>query len=271
MKAKKSFGQHFLNSEAVANKIADRLTANKDTDMVLAIGPGRGMLTKYLLDKPYQLFAVEADRDMVTYLKFAYPKLTPTLIPDDVLKVRLEQHFDDQFYVIGNFPYNISSQILIKVIKYRDRVPELVGMFQKEVAERVAAKPGSKTYGVISVLVQAFFKCEYLFTVERGSFTPPPKVLSGVIRLTRFRDELDVDYGDFKAVVKIAFNQRRKMLRNTLKPLFPNEAIAHLDLLEKRPEQLSVDDFIALTKIYATYKKPSSSTEEESEEEFSEE
>ena len=252
MKAKKSFGQHFLNDESIAERIADSISAS-ESDSVLEIGPGQGMLTKYLLKKPYTFMAVEADRDMISYLNEAYPDIQGKLIADDVLKVRLEQHFDGEFYIIGNFPYNISSQILFKAIKYRDRVPELVGMFQKEVAERVVSKPGSKVYGVISVLIQAFYEGEYLFTVERGSFSPPPKVRSAVIRLRRIREELDdgMQYSDFRMVVKTAFNQRRKMLRNTLKPLFKNTPdILTEELFIQRPEQLSVDQFFYLTKKY---------------------
>jgi len=250
MKAKKSYGQHFLNQESIAQRIADSLSAQSENDSVLEIGPGQGMLTKYLIEKPYHFMAVDADKDMIDYLKNAYPEISGQIVYDDVLRVRFEQHFDDQFYVIGNFPYNISSQILFKIIKYRDRVPEMVGMFQKEVAERVVAKEGSRTYGVISVLIQAFYKGEYLFGVDKSCFTPPPKVQSAVIKLVRKSEDLEVDYKHLRMIVKTAFNQRRKMLRNNLKTLFTGHPILQSELFTKRPEHISVEQFIELTKIW---------------------
>lgn len=250
MKAKKSFGQHFLNKEKIAKRIADSLSAVGEEDCVLEIGPGQGMLTKYLLEKPYQLMAVDADKDMVAYLKYHYPQLGSNLLLDDILRVRFEQHFDDQFYVIGNFPYNISSQILIKIVKYHDRVPEMVGMFQKEVADRVVAPEGSRTYGVISALVQFYYKATLLFDVDRKNFSPPPKVQSAVIKLERKSEELDVDYKNYRRIVKTAFNQRRKMLRNNLKTMFVDHPILQSELFMKRPEHISVEQFLDLTRLW---------------------
>lgn len=253
LRAKKSYGQHFLNSEQIAERIVESLQKTNLYDKVLEVGPGKGVLTKYLLEKPYDLVAVEADDDMVTYLQQVYPGLDGRLVAADFLKLRLNEVLGDApFGLIGNFPYNISSQILIKMIEYRSQIPEMVGMFQREVAERVIAPPGSKTYGVISVLVQAYYSGEYLFTVKPGSFSPPPKVQSAVIRLTR-KDPfvLDCDERLFKRIVKQAFNQRRKMLRNTLKSLFSEEILKE-DFFQKRPEVLSVEDFVQLTRRATT-------------------
>jgi len=253
LRAKKSYGQHFLNSEQIAERIVESLQKTNLYDKVLEVGPGKGVLTKYLLEKPYDLVAVEADDDMVTYLQQVYPGLDGRLVAADFLKLRLNEVLGDApFGLIGNFPYNISSQILIKMIEYRAQIPEMVGMFQREVAERVIAPPGSKTYGVISVLVQAYYSGEYLFTVKPGSFSPPPKVQSAVIRLTR-KDPfvLDCDERLFKRIVKQAFNQRRKMLRNTLKSLFSEEILKE-DFFQKRPEVLSVEDFVQLTRRATT-------------------
>ncbi|MBL7826329.1 MAG: ribosomal RNA small subunit methyltransferase A, partial [Saprospiraceae bacterium] len=227
--AKKSYGQHFLKHDAIASRIAESLLQAGVTKLVLEVGPGMGMLTKHLLAHPeYQTYAVEADRDMVEYLQKNFPQWPPDhLIFKDFLDVNFQEHLGAApFCLIGNFPYNISTQILFKVLDWRQQIPEMVGMFQKEVADRVVSKPGSKVYGITSVLSQAFYKTEYLFTVERGSFNPPPKVLSAVIRLTR-KDgfELGCDEALFRKIVKTAFNQRRKMLRNTLKPFFPNEQL----------------------------------------------
>ena len=257
IKAKKSFGQHFLTSEPIAQRIAESLQKTSEYKKVLEVGPGKGILTKFLLDKPYELVAVEADVDMVTYLKQFFPSLEGRVVEADFLKLRLDEVMGaDSFGLIGNFPYNISSQILFKMIDYRAQIPELVGMFQREMAERVIAPPGSKTYGVISVLVQAFYKGEYLFSVKPGSFSPPPKVQSAVIRLVR-KDPyvLDCDERLFRRIVKQSFNQRRKMLRNTLKPLFPEEILKE-EFFQQRPEVLSVEDFVQLAKrIEALQKK----------------
>lgn len=248
MKAKKSYGQHFLRHPEIARKIAESLTGAGGYETILEIGPGTGMLTRFLVELPYRLIAVEADRDMVAYLVQNFPQLAGNLIPADILQLRLEDHISGQFAIIGNFPYNISSQILFKMLDYKDRVPQLVGMFQREVAMRVVAGPGNKDYGIISVLVQAFYDGEYLFTVDKSSFNPPPQVQSGVIRLTRkVSQDLGCDEILFKKVVKQAFSQRRKMLRNTMKSLINDPEILAEPFFEQRPERLSVADFVGLT------------------------
>ncbi len=250
MKAKKSFGQHFLNSPHIAQRIVDSLSYGTESGNVLEVGPGKGVLTQFLLEKNCHFKAVEADRDMVDYLSATYPQLAGNLISEDFLKLPLDQVFDGQpFSLIGNFPYNISSQIVFRMLKYRDLVPEMVGMFQKEVAERIIAPHGSKTYGVISVLTQAYYSGKYLFTVQAGSFTPPPKVLSGVIRLERIEQtELEGYEKTFSRVVKQAFSQRRKMLRNTMKTFLKDDPLLRDAFFDQRPEALSVKDYIALTK-----------------------
>lgn len=244
--AKKFLGQHFLKDENIARQIADSLTAT--TPHVLEIGPGMGVLTKYLYNKEgLDFHAIEIDRESVAYLHEHYPTLH--VIEGDFLALDLSTLFSEPFAVIGNFPYNISSQILFKVFDNRNCIPEVVGMFQKEVAERVAAKPGSKTYGILSVLLSAFYNIEYLFTVHENVFNPPPKVKSAVIRLRRNDvTSLECDETLFVKVVKIGFNQRRKTLRNALKQLsLPLDAVPS-QLLSLRAEQLSVNDFITLTK-----------------------
>ena len=249
LRAKKSFGQHFLTSEHIAQRIVESLHKTGQYKKVLEVGPGKGILTKFLLDSPFDLLAVEADTDMVTYLRQFFPQLDGRIVEADFLKVRLDEVMGGEpFALIGNFPYNISSQILIKMVEYRAQIPELVGMFQREMAERVIAPPGSKTYGVISVLVQAYYEGEYLFSVKPGSFSPPPKVQSAVIRLTR-KDSysLDCDERLFRMIVKQAFSQRRKMLRNTLKGQLPEEVLKE-DYFQQRPEVLSVEDFVELTR-----------------------
>lgn len=252
MKAKKSFGQHFLNREEIAERIANSLTVNNELGHpVLEVGPGKGMLTKYLLKQYPLLKVVEADVDMVNILHKYYPQLENRVISGDFLKVDLAAVFEGQsFSLIGNFPYNISSQIVFRMIKYRDIVPEMVGMFQKEMADRIIAKPGGKDYGIISVLAQAYYEGQTLFDVDKSCFTPPPKVQSAVIRLIRKENQdLGCDEGLFRQVVKTSFNQRRKMLRNTLKPLFPEGSTALEDVFfQKRPEQLSLADFVAVTR-----------------------
>ncbi len=249
MKAKKSYGQHFLNSEQIAQKIADALLLTTAYQQVLEVGPGKGMLTKYLLQKEFDLIAVEADSDMVMYLKKHFPSLKDQIVEADFLKVPLDQLMRQQaFGLIGNFPYNISSQILFRMLEYQQLIPEMVGMFQKEVAERVVADPGSKTYGVISVLVQADYSGEYLFTVDRKKFTPPPKVQSAVIRLTRRPESLiKTDAQLFRQIVKQSFSQRRKMLRNTMKMFIKDDPLLQTDFFKQRPERLSAQDFVWLT------------------------
>jgi 16S rRNA (adenine1518-N6/adenine1519-N6)-dimethyltransferase len=250
IQAKKSFGQHFLTNENIASDIADGLIAKDAYTKVLEVGPGKGFLTKYLLAKSYELFVVEADRDMVAYLASHYAQLTPNVISDDFLKIDFEQIFGNEpFAIIGNFPYNISSQIVFKMIDHRGQIPEMVGMFQKEVAERIVSKPGGKEYGVISVLLQAFYDGEYLFTVDKANFDPPPKVQSGVIRLTRkANQDIGCPIDLFRTVVKTAFSQRRKMLRNTMKAMINNPELLANEFFNKRPEVLSVEEFVQVTK-----------------------
>lgn len=233
-------------------RIADSLQWTDRYKTVLEIGPGRGMLTQFLLAKEYELFVVEADRDMVSHLQKHFPDLKEHIISADFLKVPLDKVFSHEFGLIGNFPYNISSQILFQMVRYKALIPEMVGMFQKEVADRVVAKPGSKVYGVISVLVQAFYEGEYLFSVEKESFNPPPKVRSGVIRLYRKANQnLGCDEKLFRQVVKQAFSQRRKMLRNTMKTFLKGDDFLQDELFNLRPERLSVADFVQLTNMIA--------------------
>lgn len=245
VRAKKHLGQHFLKDENIARRIADSLTG--DVKQVLEIGPGMGVLTKYLVDKPELNFcAIEIDTESVAYLNQHYPHLK--VIEGDFLRLDASTLFQDSFAIIGNFPYNISSQILFKVYESRNMVPEVVGMFQKEVAERVAAKPGSKTYGILSVLLSAFYDIEYLFTVDEHVFNPPPKVKSAVIRLRRNQvSALECDEKLFSTIVKTGFNQRRKTMRNALKPLGRSLEAIPEELLSKRAEQLSVEDYIIIT------------------------
>lgn len=246
VKAKKRFGQHFLKDEIIAQDIVDSLSFFQNYKTILEIGPGMGILTKYLLDKEnIDFFVCELDFESVEFLKQNFPKLSNNIIQGDFLKLNLQNLFEEPFGIIGNFPYNISSQIIFKTIENHKIIPELVGMFQKEVAQRICAKPGNKTYGIISVLSQAFYETEYLFTVNENVFSPPPKVKSAVIRLKRKEKELNCEIPKLFQVVKIAFNQRRKMLRNSLKSIL--EIPEHL--AQKRPEQLSLDDFVELANL----------------------
>ena len=233
-----------MNDETIAENIANVLPA--ETSNVLEIGPGMGVLTKYLIQNPkFLLKVVEIDTESVDYLHKNYPELT--VISDDFLKMNLDNLFDGNFSVIGNFPYNISSQILFKVLEHRNAVPSVVGMFQKEVAERIASKSGNKTYGILSVLLQAFYDIEYLFTVHEHVFSPPPKVKSAVIRLTRnTRKNLNCDEKLFFKVVKTAFNQRRKTLRNALSVMVDKNLLTD-SVFDKRAEQLTVEDFEKIT------------------------
>lgn len=248
VRAKKYLGQHFLTDESIAERIAHSLTGR--TRCLLEIGPGMGVLTKYLVgDQRYLFKAIELDSESVDYLHSHYPALD--VIEGDFLRLDTDTIFGNEaFSIIGNFPYNISSQILFRVFEQRNSVPEVVGMFQKEVAERVTAGPGSKTYGILSVLLSAFYDTEYLFTVNEHVFNPPPKVKSAVIRLKRNSVErLDCDEKLFVRVVKTGFNQRRKTLRNALKPLDLSLDNIPDTLLAKRAEQLSVSDFVKLTNL----------------------
>jgi 16S rRNA (adenine1518-N6/adenine1519-N6)-dimethyltransferase len=249
VRAKKHLGQHFLKDENIASKIADSLSF-EGYQNVLEIGPGMGVLTKYLLKKEKTIWVVEIDNESIDYLKSHYLHLTDRIINADFLKMDLASHFNGEpLAIIGNFPYNISSQIVFKAIEFRDLIPEFSGMFQKEVAMRIAAGPGSKTYGIISVLTQAFYEVEYLFTVPPTVFNPPPRVDSGVIRLVRKKDyHLPVDVPFFFRVVKTAFNQRRKTLRNSLKSFQISDNLKEDVIFAQRPEQLSVEQFIELTK-----------------------
>ena len=248
MKAKKSFGQHFLNNDSIAEKIASSLRHKDKDSNVLEVGPGKGVLTRHLLELEINLRAVEADRDMMAYLQQHYPEQKNRFIGADFLKLDLNTVFAGAaFALIGNYPYNISSQILFKMLEHKTLIPEMVGMFQKEVAQRIASKPGNKSYGVLSVLTQAFYHGEYLFSVTPGNFSPPPKVQSGVIRLTRHTDALqECSEKVLAQVVKAAFGQRRKMLRNSLKALLSDPEILKDDFFNQRPEQLSVRNFIEL-------------------------
>ncbi len=245
VKAKKHLGQHFLRDESVAKNIVDALTW-ESYDQVLEIGPGMGVLTKYFFQENKNISVVEIDAESVEYLQANYLNLK--IYGEDFLRMDLKQKFNNEpVAILGNFPYNISSQIVFKVIEDRIQVPEMVGMFQKEVAERICAKEGSKIYGILSVLAQAYYEAEYLFTVDENVFSPPPKVKSGVIRLKRIRTKLDIDERLFFNVVKTAFNQRRKTLRNALKSLNISQHEIDENLLNLRAEQLSVQQFIELT------------------------
>lgn len=251
VRAKKHLGQHFLKDLSIAEDIVNSLVQTDKYDTVLEIGPGMGVLTQFLIQqKNYTTFPIDVDRESIAFLVEKFPELKGNIIYGDFLKINLNEIVNNKpFAVIGNFPYNISTQILFKVYEYRYQVPELVGMFQKEVAERVAAKPGNKTYGITSVLLQAYYDVEYLFTVDEHVFDPPPKVKSAVIRLTRNSiEKLDCDEAFFKVVVKTAFNQRRKTMRNSVKAFLNEETKKH-PILDKRPEQLSVDEFVMLTNL----------------------
>jgi len=252
VKAKKHLGQHFLKDESIARDIADALTLN-GYKKVLEIGPGMGVLTKYLLDKDIETYVIEIDTESVEYLNAHYPKLHGKIISEDFLKYNIAKEFGDEpFAIIGNFPYNISTQIVFRTLELRERIPEFSGMFQKEVAERICEKKGTKAYGILSVLVQAFYEAEYLFTVDEHVFNPPPKVKSGVLRLIRKENyHLPVDEKLFFAVVKMAFNQRRKTLRNSLKTYNLSENLKEDTIFDLRPEQLSVEQFIDLTQKIA--------------------
>jgi 16S rRNA (adenine1518-N6/adenine1519-N6)-dimethyltransferase len=248
VKAKKHLGQHFLTDENIAKNIADTLSLS-GYDNVLEIGPGMGVLTKYLLEKNTNVYVIEIDQESVEYLNKHYPKLHGKIISKDFLKYNINEVFHHEpFAIIGNFPYNISSQIVFKAIELRNQIPEFSGMFQKEVAERICEKKGTKAYGILSVLVQAFFHAEYLFTVSEHVFNPPPKVKSGVLRLTRKENyNLPCSERLFFTVVKTAFQQRRKTLRNSLKSLNLPDNLREESVFDLRPEQLSVEQFIELT------------------------
>jgi 16S rRNA (adenine1518-N6/adenine1519-N6)-dimethyltransferase len=256
VRAKKNLGQHFLIDKNVSKRIADQFGGHMGCRRVLEIGPGMGALTTFLLENPEnELWVMDIDRESIPYLQEHFPALGEKIIEADFLRVNLANYFGEEpFAVVGNFPYNISSQILFRCLDYRNQVPEIMGMFQKEVAERVAEKPGTKAYGIISVLLQTFYDIKYCFTVDEHVFNPPPKVKSGVIRLTRnTRTSLPCSEKLFFQVVKACFNQRRKMIRNSIKP-FMGEKPFESRFLEMRPECLSVEDFIELTMSIEKYR-----------------
>ena len=254
VKPKKNLGQHFLTDLSIAKRIADTVDACPEIP-VLEIGPGMGVLTQYLVEKPRVVKAVEIDAESVAYLYKRFPKLHENILGEDFLQMDLTQIFDGkQFVLTGNYPYDISSQIFFKMLDYKDLIPCCTGMIQREVALRMAAAPGSKAYGILSVLIQAWYDVEYLFTVDENVFNPPPKVKSAVIRMTR-NDVTDIGCDEqlFKRVVKTVFNQRRKMLRVSLRQIFnngkPTDGFYEQDIMTKRPEQLSIPQFVELTNM----------------------
>ena len=258
VRAKKALGQHFLTDQRVARQIVDALAPAEGLRDVLEIGPGMGVLTRYLLERDdLDLRLVEIDPESVEYLLTHFPGMQGRLLQADYLRLHTGSLFPGCYRIIGNFPYNISSQIFFKILEDRDRVQEVVCMIQKEVADRLAEGPGSKTYGILSVLLQAWYDIEFLFTVEPGAFAPPPKVRSAVIRLRRNgRRDLGVNPALFKQVVKTAFNQRRKTLRNALKPLLREGFDASDPVFDLRAERLGVEDYVALTqKLFADEKQ----------------
>ena len=249
VKPKKYLGQHFLNDENIATKVVDSLSLSNYLN-VLEIGPGTGVLTKYLIKKNINLKLVEIDNESVEFLK-THLSIDPLIIlQHDFLKLDLSNIFTENFAIIGNFPYNISTQIIFKVLEYKNSVPELIGMFQKEVAERICEKKGSKKYGILSVLTQTYYDTKYLFSVPASVFTPPPKVVSAVIRLVR-KEQIDINYNEklFFKVVKLSFQQRRKTLRNSLKSFNLSDILREDAIFDLRPEQLSVRDFIYITDL----------------------
>ncbi len=257
VKPKKNLGQHFLIDQSIARRIADTVDACPDIP-VLEIGPGMGVLTQYIVQKQRPFKAVEIDRESVTYLNEAFPTLRENIIGNDFLQMDLNDVFDSKSFVLtGNYPYDISSQIFFKMLDYKELIPCCTGMIQREVALRIASEPGNKSYGILSVLIQAWYDVEYLFTVDENVFNPPPKVKSAVIRMTRNKvEKLDCDEQLFKRVVKTVFNQRRKMLRVSLKQIFnvlaARPAFYEQEIMTKRPEQLSVAQFVELTNLVET-------------------
>lgn len=252
VRAKKALGQHFLTDLSIAKRIADTLEPYPNLP-VLEIGPGMGVLSRFLLEAGHDLRVIEIDKESVGYLNTHFPQLAGRIIAGDFLQIPLEEYMPEgaQLALIGNYPYNISSQIFFRLLDYRERIPVCSGMLQREVAQRLASGPGSKDYGILSVLLQAWYDVEYLFTVDEHVFNPPPKVKSGVIRLVRNqRTDLGVNEEDFKRVVKVAFNQRRKTLRNSLRAIFGADYAGYADpIFSQRPEQLGVEEFIRLTRM----------------------
>ncbi len=255
VRPKKNLGQHFLTDLSIAKRIADTVDASPDLP-VLEVGPGMGVMTQYLVEKPRPFKVVEIDRESVAYLNEHFPKLRENILGEDFLRMDLRQVFDGQQFVLtGNYPYDISSQIFFKMLDNRDLIPCCTGMIQHEVAVRMASQPGNKQYGILSVLIQAWYNVEYLFTVEPTVFNPPPKVMSAVIRMTRNEvQHLGCDEQLFKRVVKTVFNQRRKMLRVSLRQIFDSQHPAsdtffQNDVMTRRPEQLSIPEFVELTNL----------------------
>ncbi|MBL4861709.1 MAG: 16S rRNA (adenine(1518)-N(6)/adenine(1519)-N(6))-dimethyltransferase RsmA [Crocinitomicaceae bacterium] len=250
IKAKKHLGQHFLIDKNICQKIANQYSQSRDCQKVLEIGPGMGALTEHLLSNDLDVWVMEIDTESTAYLHDHFPALKGKIMETDFLKCDLPALMGEEpFSVVGNFPYNISSQILFKCLEHRNQIPEIMGMFQKEVAERIAEKPGSKKYGILSVLLQAYYDIEYCFTVDEHVFNPPPRVKSGVIRCVRNdRDALPCNEILFKQIVKMSFNQRRKTIRNSIKQLIKGKGLES-DLFALRPETLSVEQFIVLTNL----------------------
>jgi 16S rRNA (adenine1518-N6/adenine1519-N6)-dimethyltransferase len=254
VRAKKHLGQHFLNDENIAKKIVDAVLDENSSNALIEIGPGTGVLTKHLIHLP-NFWALDIDTESIEFLRNAYPEHIHKIVEADFLEIDIHKLVGDKnINIIGNFPYNISSQIMFRVLENRDKVDVAVGMFQKEVAERIAEKPGTKAYGILSVLLQAFYDITYLFTVHENVFTPPPKVKSAVIKLKRNEvKHLPCDEALFVKVVKTTFNQRRKTIRNSIKPMLTSVMDTTSYLFEKRPEQLSVAEFVELTKLVAPH------------------
>lgn len=249
VRAKKHLGQHFLTDENIAKNTVDALLEKDKDTPVIEVGPGTGVLTQFLINDVEKFFALDVDAESIAYLKNKYPEKCDKILLADFLETNLEVIAGAKYNVIGNFPYNISSQIMFKVLENKNHVNYVVGMFQREVALRIAEKPGSKVYGILSVLLQAFYDIEYLFTVHENVFNPPPKVKSAVIRLARNKTQkLECDEVLFKKIVKTTFNQRRKTVRNSIRSIYNNNEITH-PLFEKRPEQLSVEQFVELTQF----------------------
>lgn len=253
VKAKKHLGQHFLKNPETAKRIADGLTVRNSDHPLVEIGPGMGVLTRFLIEGDNPLTLFEIDPESVAYLKANLNLQNVHLVEGDFLKMRLDEYFPKgDFSIIGNFPYNISSQIFFRVLDYREQVREVVGMLQKEVAERLAAPPGGKVYGILSVLLQSYYSVEYLFTVEPEEFVPPPKVRSGVVRIHRLdTPRISCDPVEFKKVVKLAFSTRRKTLRNALKPMLREDGLREMVIFDRRAETLSVEEFSDLTEMIA--------------------
>ena len=249
VRAKKHLGQHFLTDENIARNTVEALLEKDRITPVIEVGPGTGVLTQFLINDLDDFFALDVDAESVAYLKDKYSGKSDKILLTDFLDANLEAIAGKKYNVIGNFPYNISSQIMFKVLENKEQVDYVVGMFQREVALRIAEKPGSKVYGILSVLLQAFYDIEYLFTVHENVFNPPPKVKSAVIRLSRNKTKkLDCDEVLFKKIIKTTFNQRRKTVRNSIRSIYNNNEITH-PLFEKRPEQLSVEQFVELTRF----------------------